>query len=118
MSTSSNTRTLRAYVADLLQYPRWIIEHEVDFTNCPHDSHYNAFLSDCAHCRFARGCRWLDRQRTPATDDASLEELVQALEGAVAYLQATTRRLALDDAELRDWMREARRFLRHRREHG
>ena len=46
MDTTSNTRTLRAYATDLLQFPRWIIEREVDFTDCAQDSHYNAFLGD------------------------------------------------------------------------
>ncbi len=46
METTSKTRTLEAYVSDLLQYPRWIIEREVDFTGCRYDGHYNAYLPD------------------------------------------------------------------------
>ena len=44
MVTTSKTRTLKVYVEDLLQYPRWIIEREVDFTRCQYDGHYNLFL--------------------------------------------------------------------------
>jgi len=56
MKTTSKTRTLEAYVSDLLQYPRWIIEREVDFTDCRYDGHYNAYLPECVNCQFSRGC--------------------------------------------------------------
>ncbi len=115
METTSNTRTLRAYVNDLLQYPRGIIEREVDFTDCPPDSHHSAYLPECVNCRFGKGCRWLDQQRTPKTDNAPLDEFVRALERSVEYLQATKRQPATDEAEVRQWLREARRFLRARR---
>jgi len=115
METTSNTRTLRAYVNDLLQTPRWIIQREVDFTDCPFDSHYNVFLPECVNCQFGKGCRWLDQQRTPKIDDAPLDELIQALESAIGYLQSTTRQSAADEVEARAWMRNARRFLRARR---
>jgi hypothetical protein len=115
METTGKTRTLRVYVADLLRYPRWLIEREVDFTNCPHGGHYNAFLPRCAHCRFGRGCRWLDHQRTPDTRDATLDELIEALGAAVEYLQSTQRQYSEEIADTRAWIREARRFLRTRR---
>jgi len=115
IETSSKTRTLRAYASDLLQYPRWIIEREVDFTDCRHGAHYNAFLSECVECKFGSACRWLDLHRTPKTDDASLVELVQAIESACEYLQSTKRSREADDAELQEWIREAHRFLSARR---
>jgi hypothetical protein len=116
MATTSNTRTLRAYVTDLLELPRWIIERDVDFTACQYGGHYNAFLPQCVNCRFGRGCRWLNQQRTPDTQEASLDELVEALGGAVEYLQSTQGQHAEEHADIRVWMREARRFLRSRRE--
>jgi len=115
MKTTSKTRTLRAYVTDLLEYPRWIIEREVDFTECSYGGHYNAFLPECANCQFGRGCRWLDQQRTPDIGDAPLDELIQALESAMEYLQSTDRQQEIDEGEMRAWMREARRLLRSRR---
>ena len=57
----------------------------------------------------------LDQQHTPKTDNATLDELVRALESSVEYLQATKRQPETDEAEVRQWLREARRFLRARR---
>ncbi len=115
MATTSNTRTLRAYVTDLLETPRWIIEREVDFTDCPMDGHYNEFLPDCVNCQFGKGCRWLDQNRFPDTDEAPLDELIEALESSVEYLQSTTRQPETSEVETRAWMREARRFLQSNR---
>ena len=111
--TTSNKRTLKAYVTDLLDYPRWIIEHEVDFSGCRLGGHYNEFLSECVDCEFGPGCRWLDQQRTPKIDSATLEQLVRALESAVMYFQPPNRQSLINDSQGRDWIREARRFLHH-----
>ncbi len=116
METSRKTRTLQAYVSKLLQYPRWIIEREVDFTDCRYDGHYNAYLPECVNCQFSHGCRWLDQQRAPDVGDAPLEELVEALGGAVEHLQSPQRRPEIDDDDMRAWMREARRFVQSRDE--
>jgi hypothetical protein len=112
MVTTSKTRTLRAYVSELLEYPRWIIEHEVDFTNCPYDGHYNAYLPGCVNCQFGPGCRWLDRQRTPDTTNAPLQELIEALSSAIEYLQSSNPEKGDYYEETHAWVREARSFLR------
>ena len=40
MATQTNkTRTITGYIADLLEYPRWILEREVDFSSCRYGSH-------------------------------------------------------------------------------
>lgn len=109
--TGRNTRTIRGYLAGLLEYPRWLIERDVDFSECRARGHYNEYLSDCLHCRFGDGCRWLDRHRTPSTGEASVDELVQALRGAVDYLQSPETSAHRNSTEARNWMREARRFL-------
>ena len=114
MVTTRKTRTLRAYVSDLLKYPRWIIEREVDFTSCPYNGHYNQFLLQCVNCQFGQACRWLDRQRTPDIQDATLDELIEALGGAVEYLESTHRQRGDEYVDARAWIREARRFLRSR----
>jgi len=116
METTSKTRTLEVYVSDLLQYPRWIIEREVDFTGCRYDGHYNAYLPECVNCQFSRGCRWLDQQRAPDIGAAPLDELIEALGAAVEYLESTNRQIEIDDDDMRAWMREARRFVQSRDE--
>ena len=115
METTGKKRTLRAYVLELLQYPRLIIQREVDFTDCPLDGHYNVFLPKCVNCPFGRACRWLDHQRTPETKDAPLDELIEALGGAIEYLQSTNRQGDDDYDDTRAWIREARQFLKSRR---
>lgn len=112
MELSSKSRTLTAYATDLLQLPRWIIEREVDFTDCAHDGHFDESSAECVNCQFGRGCCWLDRKRTPSIHDATLDDLVTALEGAVEYFESARRLGKSYDAEMHDWMREARRFLR------
>ena len=115
METTGKTRTLKAYASELLQYPRFIIQREIDFTDCPLGGHYNEFLPKCVNCQFGRACRWLDKQRTPETRDAPLDELIEALGGAIEYLQSTERERENDYAETHTWLREARQFLKSRR---
>ncbi|MFQ5549314.1 MAG: hypothetical protein ACE5FV_13545 [Woeseia sp.] len=97
-----------------LEYPRWLIECDTDFTRCPYHGRYQPFIAECETCVFGKGCRWLSRY-TPATvREASLVNLVDALETAVEYV-AQRRREAhpnacdCDDCE---WLRTSRRFLR------
>lgn len=112
IETTSNTRTLKAYAIELLRFPRLVIEREVDFTNCRHDAHYNAFLSECVDCQFGPSCRWLDQHRTSITRDAPFDELVLAIESACNYLQSAVQIRGANNAEVLAWIREARRFLR------
>ena len=112
--TTSNTRTLKAYAIELLKFPRWHIEREVDFTDCRHDAQYNALMAECVECQFGPACRWLDQHRTSLADDAPLDELTEAIESAAGYLQATAQKRGGNNAEALAWIREARRFLRAR----
>ena len=114
--TTANTRTLRAYAADLLQYARWIIEREVDFSNCRRQGRHDSAASECARCRFGAACRWLDSHRTPNVEAASLDELVEGIDSACEYLQSAERNPAVNDPELHDWIHKAHRFLKARRE--
>ena len=110
--TTTNTRTLRAYAIELLRFPRWHIEREVDFTGCSHDARYDPSVANCVECRFGTACRWLNRHGTPSIDDAPLDELTEAIENAARYLQASTQKRGDNNADVLTWIREARRFLR------
>ncbi len=114
--TTSNTRTLKAYAIELLRFPRWHIEREVDFTNCRYDAHYDGAVPECTSCQFGPACKWLDRHRTSLADDSPLDELVAAIDSAAHYLQQTTQQRGANNAEVLAWVREARRFLRARNE--
>lgn len=115
IGTSANTRTLIAYATDLLQYARWNIEREVDFTDCRHAGHYQASEAECEECPFGLACRWLDQQRTPDLDSASLDEMVEAIERACNYLESTNEHRPVDDVDWHHWIHKAHRFLRARR---
>ena len=109
---TGRTRTITGYISDLLEYPRWIIEHDVDFTDCKYGGHYNVFIDACAHCRFGSACRWLDRHKASSLEQASVDELTEALESAVAYLRKTYPHDHDCDCETCVWLREARHFKR------
>ena len=109
---TGRTRTITGYISDLLEYPRWIIERDVDFTNCRYEAHFNTFIEECMHCRFGPACRWLDRHKAASLEHASVEDLVAALEGAVAYLRKAFPHDHDCVCETCMWLREARHFRR------
>lgn len=49
------------------------------------------------------------------TVNAPLDELIEALEASVGYLQSTSRDPETDAVDVKAWMREARRFLQSNR---
>lgn len=116
LEITGNTRTLQAYAIELLKFPCWQIEREVDFTDCRHDAQFNAFLAECVKCQFGPACRWLDQHRTSLADDAPLDEHIEAIDGAAQYLQSKAQKRGGNDAEVRAWIHDARRFLRARHE--
>ena len=109
--TGRNTRTIAGYVTKLLEYPRWFIERDVDFTNCRHSGRYDDSDSECVNCSFGTACQWLNQDRTPDTEHGSAEELVAALQIAVEYLQAKTQHERGCHCDNCSWLREARRFF-------
>jgi hypothetical protein len=115
---SGNKRTLRAYVTDLLEYPRLLIARDVDFSHCRLGGHHNEFLAECTQCPFGQACRWLDKHQSPAVDKASLSALVEALDSAVRYLESMHHAGGSSDSDTREWIRESRRFLRSLHEHA
>jgi hypothetical protein len=113
MATQTNkTRTITGYIADLLEYPRWYLEREVDFSDCRYGGHYNASVRECSNCEFGAACRWLDQHRSRSLEDASVEQLSDALETAIEYLRATHRHKRTCYCKTCRWMREARHFTR------
>lgn len=114
--TGKNTRTITGYVTQLLEYPRWVIERDVDFTHCQYDGRFDKRITDCATCRFGEACNWLNQGRTPTIDAGTVDELVAALQTAVQYFQAKPRHDGTCDCDECCWLREARQFL-HTRSH-
>ena len=120
--TGSNTRTIAGYVKVLLDYPRWVIEREVDFTHCRYDGSYESSDDGCTNCHFGTACRWLNMQQPAPTASDPLPELLNALDAAVDYLRSTGRENAAHErkctCEACTWLRDAKRFLRqHRQQH-
>ena len=109
--TGRGDRTITGYLVNLLDYPRSAIARDVDFTNCPYGGHYNPYLAECIDCRFGPGCLWLDQNRSPDLAAASVEDLVGALEGAVAYFTESSQHRRECNCGTCLWLREARHFL-------
>ncbi len=119
--TGQNTRTIPGYVATLLEYPRWIIERDVDFTDCHLGGGFEEQDSLCASCVFGRACCWLNRNRAAPSPSAPIADLVDALQTAVDYLRGPgtghSTHLEGCDCDTCEWLREARGFLRTHRHH-
>jgi len=119
--TGQNTRTIAGYVVTLLEFPRWVIEHDVDFTDCHLGGGFEGQDSLCASCLFGRACCWLNRHRAAPSPSTPLVDLIDALQTAVDYLResGTGHDTHQPDCECDtcEWLREARGFLRTHRHH-
>ena len=117
--TGRNTRTITGYIITLLDYPRYVIEREVDFTDCHLKGDFDEHDSQCTSCHFGEACCWLNLNRTPPRPDASLTELLQALSTAVEYIRSTRQDESPHSGHCEcdrcQWLHEAMGFLRTRR---
>jgi hypothetical protein len=112
--TGSQTRTILGQLTLTLEYPRWLIERDVDFSNCVNSGHFNEFLPLCENCGFGPGCMWLNSARSADTSAAPLPELIAALRGAVKYI-SEHKAAGHDrhcDCETCQWQASARSLLR------
>jgi len=118
--TGRNTRTLTGYAVTLLEYPRWVIERKVDFTDCHLSGGFAEGDEQCTSCSFGQACCWLNKNRALPSPNTPLAELLAALTTAVEFLRSLTRENDAhpDDCECDTclWLHEAASFLRtHRR---
>lgn len=117
--TGRNSRTIVGYVVTLLDYPRWFIEREVDFTDCHLAGEFHGNDAQCETCHFGTACNWLNANRSAPTDAASLDELLQALRTSVEFLRLaqakTGSHLADCQCDTCQWLHEATGFLRQHR---
>ncbi|MDH3811211.1 MAG: hypothetical protein OEU60_05835 [Gammaproteobacteria bacterium] len=117
--TGRQVRTISGYVATLLDYPRWFIDREVDFTDCHLKGRFEPDDRCCADCRFGSACRWLNQNRLEPTPDTPLTDLVNALQTAVSYVRGEcpdTADHARDcDCDTCEWLHEASAILRTHR---
>ena len=117
--TGRQVRTISGYIAALLDYPRWFIDREVDFTDCHLKGRFALHDRCCEDCRFGSACRWLNQNRLEPTPETPLPDLVDALRTAVSYVRreyADSADHARDcDCDTCEWLREASAFLRTHR---
>ena len=112
--TGTRTRTITGHLANLLEYPNWLIERDVDFTHCKFDGNFDDSQVGCVNCQYEAGCKWLTglRNINPAT--ASVSELTGALRVAIGYVG--TRQSAGHQkncsCEACEWLCSARQLLR------
>lgn len=120
LPTGGNTRTITGYAKVLLDYPRWIIEREVDFTNCHYQGRFEPSDERCTSCQFGDACRWLNlNQPAPSITDP-LPQLLGALDMAINYLRSPDREEMSHerycDCDACTWLRDAKSFLRQHRQ--
>ncbi len=114
--TGQDSRTLVGHVIGLLEYPRLVIERDVDFTHCHLRGRFTETDQRCTACAFGKACRWLAFEISPEADAAPLPDLIAALSTAADYLQETH----VDsherhcDCDTCTWLRNTRSFLRAR----
>ena len=112
--SGSHSRTITGYLAHLLEHPRWLMECDIDFTQCPYHGHYENFVAECETCIYGEGCKWLSSYTIGAMKEASPTDLVDALESAVDYVAGRQQdehqaNCACDNCK---WLRKSRQFLR------
>lgn len=112
-------RTITGYIATLLEYPRWCIEREVDFSDCHLQGDFDAGEPRCTECQFGKACCWLQQNGREPLPDTPLKDLITALETAVLYLRSDSRETADHarrcDCDTCEWLREANAFIRTHR---
>ena len=117
--TGASTRTITGYIITLLEYPRWLIEREVDFTNCHLGGDFDAADERCRDCDFGEACNWLNINRSEPTLASPLPDLLHALQTAVAYVRSDNRSAPGHERHCEcdtcTWMHEATNFLRTHR---
>lgn len=119
--TGASTRTITGYLVTLLEYPRWLIARDVDFTECHLQGDYEPDDETCTHCDFGSACRWLSRNRESPTANTPLAELVDAVHTAANYVRQQHGSGKVHgrecDCDTCEWLREANSFLRAHRHH-
>ena len=118
--TGTTTRTITGYLVTLLEYPRWMIARDLDFTNCHLGGAFEPDDATCTECAFGDACRWLCREEPSL--DTPLDELVDALRTSLPFVrERRDSRLPHDsscDCDTCLWLRNAQGFLRTHRHRG
>jgi hypothetical protein len=117
--TGTSTRTITGYIVTLLEYPRWLIEREVDFTDCHLGGSFDAEDERCRDCLFGEACAWLNINRNEPSLGSPLPDLLHALQTAVAYIRDDAQSAPKHDrhcaCDTCAWLQEATNFLRTHR---
>lgn len=117
--TGRDRRTIAGYLVTLLDYPRWFIEREIDFTNCHLGGRFEANDARCSSCAFGDACRWLNANLDAPSVDAEVDELVAALRTSVIFLRTSRseQEQHAGDCQCQTcrWLRKAKSFLRQHR---
>ena len=118
--TGASTRTITGYLVTLLEYPRWMLAREIDFTACHRGGAFAGDDDTCTDCDFGESCKWLCRDEP--TLETPLEELVHAVQSSLPFVREyRDPRLphdAMCDCDACAWLREAQGFLRKHRHRG
>jgi hypothetical protein len=108
-------RETRMMILQFLQFPRRLVQGQVDFDKCKHAGNYAEGDQGCEYCRYALECEWLYRNdECSALAVKSFEEVAAALEFTVAYIDAYLTRAGHSRrscrCEICVWLKRARRL--------
>lgn len=117
--TGSSNRTITGYIVTLLEYPRWLIERDVDFTDCHLHGRHEDTDEICGACEFGSACRWLSNNPDIPLAEAPFADLLGALRSAADYVRSARGAGDLHipecDCDMCLWLQDANAFLRSHR---
>ena len=80
---------MRARLLQLLEFPRKLVQGELELEGCPHSGFYDLRDKQCIDCPQGPECHWLCRNDEYASlQNHSTEELTRALDFALCYVHA------------------------------
>jgi hypothetical protein len=72
---------------EALVFPRFLVRGSIELHRCPHNANFAEADTTCHLCDFGPECQWLvHNDEFAALASKSLEELVDALEFALGYV--------------------------------
>ncbi len=110
----------RQKIIEALDYPRLLMQNEIDLPECTHSGNYDQEDICCRQCDSELECQWLcSNDGCVAFDQKSLEVLKNSLEFAFCYVDGLVSRYEHDkrkcSCEACRWSRAAWRLLDSKR---
>jgi hypothetical protein len=107
---------MKNQILGLLAFPRALLRDDIEFDDCPHSGNFAIEDAGCQECGAGVECAWLySNEEYAALEDRSLEELIDSLDFARAYVEFRVDRWGHNrrtcSCEACRWVRNAGRVL-------